>query len=112
MYPGGIISDLDAKKMNIFIEDRPVFTAADALRERWKRSRPPKVRPPETVILCYQPDLMGYARRGFAIQRVSGFFGDVYLIKVSGGKIALAGNFGIGAPAAVIQMEELAAFGT
>ena len=73
----------------------PVFSAEQALRERWRRTRAPRIQPPHTAILCYQPGLVEYARQVFAVRRVDGFFGEVLALKSSGGRVALAGNFGV-----------------
>jgi uridine phosphorylase len=91
--------------------ERLVFTAAEMLAHRWRGAGSPGIQPPEVAILCYQPDLMQYAARKYPVRRVKGFFGDVYQLKPSTGRVAIAGNFGIGAPAAAIMLEELAAFG-
>jgi uridine phosphorylase len=91
--------------------DIPVYTAQDMLMHRWNRGRSPGIQPPEAIILTYQPSLMDYALKEYSIQKVGGFFGDLYMLKHSGGKLGIAGNFGIGAPAAAVILEELAAFG-
>jgi uridine phosphorylase len=98
-------------KMKELEENTPVFSAAELLAERWRQGRAPGAPPPGTAVLCYQPDLLKHVERKFAGKRLPGFFGEVYLLKASAGQVAVAGNFGIGAPAAVIQLEELAAFG-
>ncbi|HVN53807.1 MAG TPA: nucleoside phosphorylase [Anaerolineaceae bacterium] len=92
------------------MKEMPVFSAADDLKLRW-RGKPPKVNPPQTVILCYQPSLMDYARRSFIVRRVKDFFGELCLVRIGGEKVGVAGNFGLGSPAAVIMVEELVAFG-
>jgi uridine phosphorylase len=97
--------------MNQPENDSPIFSASQALAHRWQHSKPPGILPPDTVILCYQPNLMNYVRRSYPIKHIAGFFGEVYLLKASAGEVAVSGNFGIGSPSAVIQMEELAAFG-
>jgi uridine phosphorylase len=92
--------------------DQPVFTAKDMLELRWRLSHHrPAVRPPEAAILCYQPELLRYIRLKYRLQRVRGFFGEIYLFRRGRGRLAIAGNFGVGAPAAVMVLEELAAFG-
>ncbi len=89
----------------------PVLKAREILNERWRRSRPPQISTPDWVILAYQPGLMRYAVRKYTTKRVGGFFGDVVLLKKFGTRVALCGNFGIGAPVTAIQVEEMAAFG-
>jgi O-antigen/teichoic acid export membrane protein/uridine phosphorylase len=100
-----------SEEMNEVQENTPVFSAADLLAERWRRGRRPSAPPPEAVVLCYQRDLLAYVRHKHIGKPVAGFLGEVYALKGGGGRVAVAGNFGIGAPAAVIQLEELAAFG-
>jgi uridine phosphorylase len=97
--------------MNPSENDSPILSASQALAHRWQHSKPPGILPPDTVILCYQPSLMNYVRRSYPIKRIGGFFGEVYLLKASAGEVVVSGNFGIGSPSAVIQLEELAAFG-
>jgi uridine phosphorylase len=99
------------RKMKELEENTPVFSAGELLAERWRHGRAPGVAAPETAVLCYQADLLRHVEHKFAGRRLPGFFGEVYLLKASAGRVAVAGNFGIGAPAAVIQLEELAAFG-
>ncbi len=92
--------------------DQPVFTARDMLELRWRLSHQrPTVQPPEGAILCYQPELLRYIVWRYAVRRVRGFSGDLYLFRRTRGRVAIAGKFGIGAPSAVMMLEELAAFG-
>lgn len=89
--------------------DRPLFNAADLLAHRRRQARFPRFPPPPSVIFCYQRSLV--RARGRRLRRVGGFFGDFYLVKEAHGAVGVAANFGLGAPAAVALMEELAAFG-
>jgi len=93
-------------------EESLVFSAKDVLALRWKHGKSPTGPPPDIAVLCYQRQLMAHIRKAYRTQKVDGFFGELYRIKSIAGQAAVAGNFGIGAPAAVIMLEELAAFGT
>jgi uridine phosphorylase len=92
-------------------EDRPIFTAAEALAYRRKMGAGPKISPPQGAVFCFQRNLVERLARKIRFQAVKGFFGDLYLLHETGDRIALVANFGVGAPAAVVLLEELAAFG-
>ncbi|MGB8643995.1 MAG: nucleoside phosphorylase [Anaerolineae bacterium] len=91
--------------------DEPVLTAADVVRWKLKRGILPRIPPPRSVILCYQSSLISIAIKTYRAKQVKGFMGDLYMLGKENHGIVLIGNFGIGAPAAVAMMEELAAFG-
>ncbi len=91
--------------------DQPVLTAAELLAHRRERGAAPSFPPPEAVILGYQRHLIEYAIRRHPVKKVNGFYGDLYLLKRTGGRVALAGGFGIGAPVTAVLVEDLAAFG-
>jgi uridine phosphorylase len=91
--------------------DQPLLTAADMLAHRRARGAAPASPPPEAVILNYQRHLLEYARRRHPVKKVNGFYGDLYLLKRTGGRVAVAGGFGIGAPVTAVLVEDLAAFG-
>src|SRR3990172_5186655 len=91
--------------------DRPILTAAELLAHRRKRGTAPAFPPPEAVIVGYQRHLVEYATRRHPVKKVNGFYGDLYLLKRTGGRVALAGGFGIGAPVTAVLVEDLAAFG-
>jgi uridine phosphorylase len=66
--------------------------------------------PPEAVLLCYQPQLV---RRllGEAAPPRPRLPGHVRPVPGADGRVAVAGGFGIGAPAAAVVLEELVAWG-
>ncbi len=88
-----------------------VFTAADVLANRRNKGNALRLEPPEAVIFCFQPTLIDYALKRFGAKKVNGFYGDLYLLKKTGNRVAVACNFGIGAPVVAALTEELAAFG-
>lgn len=69
--------------------------------------------PPESVILCYQPSLFEHVVEEHAANRIEGWHGlmDCYTLTETGGRVGVAGNFGIGAPVTALMMEELIAGG-
>ena len=69
------------------------------------------ITPPETVILCLYKGVMKYFPLKYASQRVTGFLGDLYLLKKTNGKIGVMGNFGIGSPVVANLAEEMIAWG-
>ena len=71
----------------------------------------PRGRPPEGVIVCYDEKLMKTIVEKNKTKKLGFFVGDFYLVSEKGNKIGIIGNFGIGAPAAVIALEELIALG-
>jgi uridine phosphorylase len=93
------------------LSEEMLMTAKDLQRWRWQTGKKPGVEPPGAAILCLQPDLLRRARRKHPLKRVRGLFGDGYLLNNRQGKIALAGGFGLGAPAMAILVEEYVAFG-
>ena len=66
---------------------------------------------PKGVIFIYQKSLFKYITENHAVTKVSGFGDDMYLLGDSENRIAIIGKFGIGAPAVIIKLEELIAFG-
>lgn len=71
----------------------------------------PKFKAPEGMIFCYQRTLLKHIIENHEVTKAEGFYGDIYLLKETEDKIAVIGNFGIGAPIAVTLLEELIAFG-
>jgi len=66
---------------------------------------------PKGVIICYNRKLMEYIANNHSVEKVKFFDTDFYLLNDANKKIGIVGNFGIGAPAAGIVLEELIAFG-
>jgi uridine phosphorylase len=91
--------------------DQPVFTAADLLAWRRKLGLLPGDLSPQSAVLCFGRSLLAKVLRKKRFQRLRGLSGDVFLLKEGGGQLVVAGNFGVGAPAAVVLLEDLAALG-
>jgi uridine phosphorylase len=67
---------------------------------------------PRAIILSYQKTLFDYVNKHHPVTRHEGYFRNhlAYLDETDG-DVAIAGRFGIGAPAAAVILEELIAFG-
>jgi len=93
-------------------EDRPILTAADVLA--WRRGlrgghRPPEI---ERALLVADRSVVDETRRRRRGRVLDGPSGPVAVLPRSpGGAVAIAAPPGIGAPAAAIAVEELAALG-
>jgi uridine phosphorylase len=83
----------------------------DFLRYQRKYKKYDKFSPPKGVIICYQRKLMEYVLKNHKTTRVERFYGEMYLLDETGGKVAIIGKFGIGSPVVVTLVEELIAFG-
>jgi len=67
---------------------------------------------PEAVILSYQRSLFDHVCEAHPVSGAEGYFSkELRYLDDTGGKVAIAGNFGVGAPAAAVMLEELIAFG-
>ena len=70
----------------------------------------PAFPPPEGIILCYQKRLLEYVLTNHKTTRPPNGFG-VHLLDETEGRVGIVGGFGIGAPAAVVLLEEFIALG-
>jgi uridine phosphorylase len=67
---------------------------------------------PEAVILSYQRSLFGQVCSTHRVSPAEGYFSShLRFLEEEGGDVAIAGNFGVGSPAAAVMLEELIAFG-
>jgi Uridine phosphorylase len=68
---------------------------------------------PEAVILSYQKSLFDQICATRRVSQAEGYFAhQLRYLEEENGRIAIAGNFGVGAPAAAVMLEELIAFGS
>ncbi|MCA9899655.1 MAG: nucleoside phosphorylase [Anaerolineales bacterium] len=86
-------------------ESPPILTAVSRLQPL---KLPP---PPELLIFCPQAALLRHAVKRWRGRRVTGFFGEVYLLGKMKNRVAVAGQFGVGAPVVGVLVEEFAAWG-
>lgn len=68
----------------------------------------PEGRIPKTVIMCFHPVLLDYVKENYKTEKID-FEDDFHKIRES--DVGIIGNFGIGAPATAIIIEELAGLG-
>jgi uridine phosphorylase len=92
-------------------DDEPIFSAADLLAYKRERGILPNTTPPRTVIFTFQKSLIDYVTRHHPTKKVGGFYGELFLLKQTGGQAGVMGNFGVGAPVTAALADELAAFG-
>ena len=92
-------------------ERTPLFTPKEYLFYLKKRKRYPKFIVPRGLIICYQSGLLEHILENHRTTKLSGFCRGLYSLDETDGKVIVAGNFGIGAPAAVTILEEFIAFG-
>jgi uridine phosphorylase len=77
-----------------------------------RRQQPlPVPQMPQSIIFCYQNQLLRHILAHEETERVKVIRNDFYLLKNTGGKVAIYGGFGIGAPAATTALEALIALG-
>ncbi len=88
-----------------------LFTAADALAMRRRKGTAPTFAPPQGIILCYQSALIRHVTGRYRAQKTKTFFGDLLLLKPTGGRVGVASQFGVGAPVVAALVEDYAAYG-
>ena len=88
-----------------------MFTPSEFMAYQKKRGKYPKFKTPEGVIFCYQRSLMEFILENHKTTKVEGFYGEMYLLDETKGKVAIIGKFGIGSPVVATLLEELIAFG-
>ncbi len=92
-------------------DDRPIFTAADMLAQRWRPGRAPQIAPPHTVVIAQQRASSAALRKRYHAVKVAGFFGELHILKSHDQPIGLLQPVGPGAPIIAAAAEELIAFG-
>lgn len=81
------------------------------VEQKIRRGILPRMAVPRGIILCFQPSLLRFALKRRRMRKISGFGADFYLRDRTDGPVAIVGNFGVGAPATVALIEELAVLG-
>ena len=92
-------------------DDEPVLTSLALLAYQRSIGQLPDFSPPRTVIFVPQKSLADYVLRRYSARRIKGFLGDFYLLKRTGGQIAVSNGFGIGGPAVAALTDQFAALG-
>jgi uridine phosphorylase len=93
------------------VTDDELLRARDVLAQRQATTGLPRGAPPDGVVLCYQAGPISGAITRWRTRRLHGFHADLRALRRTGGRVAVATRFGVGAPAAVALLEELVAFG-
>jgi uridine phosphorylase len=93
------------------LDDEPIISAADLLRQRWNKRGAPRVPPPHTVIIGYQRAVIAALLKRYRHVKVDGFFSDFHILKTHGQPIGVLQPGGPGAPIIAAALEELIAFG-
>ena len=91
--------------------NEPVLNPSDLLAYRRANGQLSEFAVPRAVIFSPQKSLAAYILRRHSTKQVKGFLGDFYLLKRTGGQIAISTNFGIGAPVVAGLTDEFAALG-
>ncbi|HTP03097.1 MAG TPA: nucleoside phosphorylase [Anaerolineales bacterium] len=89
----------------------PLLHAEDMIEFRRKHGGLGELAAPRSAVLCLYKGAMHRFAWKYPSRRVRGFLGDVYLWKRAQGRVAVLGNFGIGAPAITSLADELLAWG-
>ena len=94
-------------------KSKPFFNPADFIGYVRGMGRLGDRPAPEAVILSYQRSLFDHVCSAHRVTAASGYFSrQLRYLDEEDGRIAIAGNFGVGAPAAAVMLEELIAFGS
>ena len=89
----------------------PVLKPSELLAYRRANGQLPDFPAPRAVIFAPQKSLADYVLRRHSAKRIKGFLGEFYLLKRTGGQIAISTGFGIGAPVIAGLTDEFAALG-
>jgi uridine phosphorylase len=92
-------------------ENEPVLTAKELLAYRRSTGGLAEFPSPRAVIFAPQKSLASYVLHKHSTKQVKGFLGEFYLLKRTGGEIAISTGFGIGAPVIAGLADEFAALG-
>ena len=87
-----------------------LLTPRDYLAYARSRKLVPAARP-KSLIVAYHRSLMRYVLQNHRTKRVKGFFGEMFLLTETDSRVGIIGHFGVGAPQAVIHLEEFIAWG-
>jgi len=87
-----------------------MISPEEFMKYRRKIGKYPQYKAPKGVIICYHKSLMDYIIKNHRAKDVGGFR-NMYLLPETKNQIGVIGDFGIGAPPAVVLLEELIAFG-
>jgi uridine phosphorylase len=89
----------------------PLFTAAQRLEKISQAGLSPLVPTLNGIILLHQARVLRAISRKHHLKRVNRLPKELYLLRKAEGTVGIVTNFGVGAPAAAVAIEELAVFG-
>jgi len=89
----------------------PLLSAEDMIEFRRRHGGLGNLAAPRSAVLCLYKGAMSRFAWKYPSRRVKGFLGDVYLLKRTNGRVAVLGNFGIGAPGITSLADEMMAWG-
>jgi purine-nucleoside phosphorylase len=92
-------------------KDDFILTAADVVARKVAQGVLPRSPGLDDAVLCFQSSVLQAAARKNRAARFPGLPADAYLFKRGDRRVLAVGGFGVGGPAAVALLEELAAFG-
>lgn len=87
------------------------FSPHDFVAFKRREGRLPDFVPPRGVIVCYQASLIRHVLAVEEVDSIQITAGGFHLLRRTEGRVAISGDFGIGAPAASAVVEELIALG-
>lgn len=90
----------------------PVVTPERQADYRDEQADGEVVEPPAGVVVTYSRDLLAYVREAYDGHVVDQYYGDLYVLDGTDGRVGVLGDFGVGAPIAAMHVEELARDGT
>jgi uridine phosphorylase len=91
--------------------DQPVLTSADLLAYKQAKGLLPKIDPPHSIIFVFQTSVNNALLRHHPSRKVSGFAGQLHLLKRTKDRVGIMTGFGIGAPVVGALVDELATWG-
>jgi uridine phosphorylase len=88
-----------------------LFNPQDFITYMQRQQIIPVIEMPQSIIFCYQRDLLQHVLAHEETEQVTSRPNQLHLLKSTGGKVAICGGFGIGAPAAASVLEAFIALG-
>jgi len=88
-----------------------LFNPQDFINYMQRQQVLPVLQMPQSIIFCYQRDLLQHVVTHEETERVKGLPNQLHLLKDTEGKVAIYGGFGIGGPAAASSLEAFIALG-
>ncbi len=88
-----------------------LFNPRDFITYMQRQGVLPAIQMPQSIIFCYQRDLLQHVLATEKTERVVGIPNQLHLLKDTDGKVAIYGGFGIGGPAAASSLEAFIALG-